>query len=285
MSSDTFTRDKLRWIEQVATDGDLTPLARVVAALIGTRYLNRETGDAWPSIDTLAFDVGLKSTNPVRSSLRSLASNGHLRIQWSAGGKGQTSRFKPVLKPFTDMKGNGGEPFTDMKGMEAKPFTAVNPSNRQTLHGGEPNPSFSEPKPFTDLKGNPLKEPSEEPNEGFSLSPSDATSRKKAQEDGPEFEEFWLNYPRKVDKAAARRAWKTARKKADAATIMAGCLRYAAERDGQDHKFTKYPATWLNADAWENEPAPAPYAGGQSSHGHGRQSAVDIIAQKWRGQL
>jgi hypothetical protein len=32
-------------------------------------------------------------------------------------------------------------------------------------------------------------------------------------------------------------------------------MRHAAERFGQDRKFTKNPATWLNAESWNNEPA------------------------------
>jgi hypothetical protein len=75
-----------------------------------------------------------------------------------------------------------------------------------------------------------------------------------------EFEEFWKQYPRKDSKDNARRAYAKARKKVSWATIMSGVLRYAAERDGQDRKFTKCPTTWLNGGCWEDDagsPVPA----------------------------
>jgi hypothetical protein len=37
--------------------------------------------------------------------------------------------------------------------------------------------------------------------------------------------------------------------------LLAGAMRYAAERVGQDPKFTKNPATWLNKGSYADEPA------------------------------
>jgi hypothetical protein len=264
--SDRFTADKLAWLEQVAIDAGLSPLARVIAMILAVRYLNRETGDAWPSVETLASDAGLKSTNPVRVALRSLENRGHLAIQWSTGGKGQTSRFRPILKPtkpFTDVNPSGAIPFKSMKGMDtetlhrgegygAKPFTDVNPLNDQTLHGGEQYPSFSERKPFTAVKGNPIEEPIEEPIERESISPTSRKSNTKV--DDEEFETFWRAYPRREAKGAARRAYEKARKSVSAETILQGAERYARERTFEDPKFTKHPATWLNGECWGDEP-------------------------------
>ena len=38
----------------------------------------------------------------------------------------------------------------------------------------------------------------------------------------------------------------------------------AAERTGQEAKFTAHPATWLNGGRWKDEPAPPPAVGGLS---------------------
>jgi hypothetical protein len=43
--------------------------------------------------------------------------------------------------------------------------------------------------------------------------------------------------------------------------LLAGVLRYAAERSGQDQKFTKYPATWLSKKCWLDEPTTPPITG------------------------
>jgi hypothetical protein len=66
------------------------------------------------------------------------------------------------------------------------------------------------------------------------------------------FEEFYNAYPLKRDKGRALRAFNSALKRASAETIIAGAIAY---RDDPTRKpdYTKYPATWLNADAWENE--------------------------------
>ena len=71
------------------------------------------------------------------------------------------------------------------------------------------------------------------------------------------FEEFWKEYPRKVDRAKALRAFKSALNRATFEQILAGAIAYKND-SSRDSQFTKYPATWLNADAWENEIAPSP---------------------------
>lgn len=72
-------------------------------------------------------------------------------------------------------------------------------------------------------------------------------------------EEFWPVYPRKDDKGRARKAFLAVvkSKKATVADLVNGAMRYAAERQGEDLKYTKQPATWLNAEAWLNAAPPA----------------------------
>jgi hypothetical protein len=66
------------------------------------------------------------------------------------------------------------------------------------------------------------------------------------------FDEFWKEYPQKKDKGAAFRAFKSALNRAKFEDIIAGVIRYKNDPT-RDSKFTKYPATWLNADSWEND--------------------------------
>jgi hypothetical protein len=66
-----------------------------------------------------------------------------------------------------------------------------------------------------------------------------------------QFEEFWNAYPRKLDKAKAFRAFKSALKRATFEDILAGVIAYRNDPQ-RNPDFTKYPATWLNSDAWEN---------------------------------
>lgn len=68
------------------------------------------------------------------------------------------------------------------------------------------------------------------------------------------FGEFWNAYPRKIDKAKAFRAFKSATKRTKFEDILAGVLAYRSDPK-REPDFTKYPATWLNNDAWENAAA------------------------------
>lgn len=69
------------------------------------------------------------------------------------------------------------------------------------------------------------------------------------------FIEFWNAYPRKLDKAAAFRAFKSALKRTKYEDILAGVIAYRND-PARNPDFTKYPATWLNSDAWENAASP-----------------------------
>lgn len=71
----------------------------------------------------------------------------------------------------------------------------------------------------------------------------------------PDFERFYAAFPKRVGRKAAEAAWMKAMKDgADAAVVIAGAKRYADEREDEDSKYTKQPATWLNHGCWEDEP-------------------------------
>ncbi|MBR0695137.1 helix-turn-helix domain-containing protein [Bradyrhizobium lablabi] len=71
------------------------------------------------------------------------------------------------------------------------------------------------------------------------------------------FAEFWAAYPLRKAKAAAERAFIAKIKRgADPNAMIAGAKRYANERAGQDPKFTKHPATWINGECWLDDPSP-----------------------------
>ena len=71
-----------------------------------------------------------------------------------------------------------------------------------------------------------------------------------------EFESFWESYPKKVDKGAALRAFRRAIKNQDSAVVIAGAKAYAEDPNLPEKQFVKNPATWLNAEAWNNGPLP-----------------------------
>jgi hypothetical protein len=69
-----------------------------------------------------------------------------------------------------------------------------------------------------------------------------------------EFDKFWKVFPRKTAKGAARKAWDKLNKE-DQLAAIAGAERFAADPN-REETFTPYPATWLNAEQWLDEPLP-----------------------------
>lgn len=72
----------------------------------------------------------------------------------------------------------------------------------------------------------------------------------KTPADAGAFDAFWAIYPRKTAKGAAVKAFKSALKKADAATITAGLRAQLPMLAQSDPTFVPYPATWLNSERW-----------------------------------
>lgn len=70
------------------------------------------------------------------------------------------------------------------------------------------------------------------------------------------FDEFWKEYPLKKDKGKAVKAFRSALTRAKFEEIIAGVIGYRNDPTRKP-EYTKYPATWLNADAWENAITPS----------------------------
>jgi uncharacterized protein YdaU (DUF1376 family) len=88
----------------------------------------------------------------------------------------------------------------------------------------------------------------------------------RAHEDEAAFDLWYQEFPHKVGKGAARRAFPAALKKAGVGTLIAGIHRYKATKP-TDQKFCN-PATWLNQERWLDEPAQGVAAHGQRFDPH-----------------
>ncbi len=111
------------------------------------------------------------------------------------------------------------------------------------------------------------------PQGGQGASDADASATKKARTKPGEltpdqearFERWWQIYPRKEDKAVARKAWKRCDPddaQTDAMIVAVG--RQAVAKDWADpsrRKFIPLPSTWLNGARWEDEVDTATTAG------------------------
>lgn len=68
------------------------------------------------------------------------------------------------------------------------------------------------------------------------------------------FDEFWISYPRKVNKAKAKALFDKLDEAGQSAAITAAPL-YAKKQSGTEEKFIAHPSSWLSARRWEDEDA------------------------------
>ena len=70
------------------------------------------------------------------------------------------------------------------------------------------------------------------------------------------FDEFWLTYPRKAGKGAAKKAWKKAIKLRDPSFIISALQRKLPElaraKKSVKEDYRPYPASWLNKEMFED---------------------------------
>jgi biotin operon repressor len=237
----SFAAQKAAWIGRILLDQNITHLSFRVAVLIG-RYLNRTSGDAWPSQRRLAAELGV-TTRAIQLCLDGLVAAGYLNVKVSKG-RGHTNRYRPI---FETGNTNHSSPIDGQKG---EPGFAIIPSKIRT---GEPENTnggaLKHERPFVQNSSKrTLSKRTVSKNEGKSLTMTDQSRS--------DFEAFWHAYPKKVDKLRAEKLFANLlkSKRASVEQLIAGANRYATERAGQDPTYTKHASTWLNAGGWLDEP-------------------------------
>jgi DNA-binding transcriptional regulator YhcF (GntR family) len=271
VAGDSFTKDKFAWLDQVAGDPRVPGASFKGAYVLATKYVNRASGDAWPSQKTLAAAIGV-SERTVRNIFGPLVTRGHLAVVIGKG-PGQSNHYRPILEKRKKaaaidedenrQKASGIEP-----PKEEESFLFSDANTGKPAHQYRQNHVANTGKP---LPPNPLNEPFEEPFE--------RSIPRKAHSIADDFDAFYDAYPRKKARQAAFRAFKRIVKKneATAAELIAGAERYAATREREDPNFTPYPATWLNAGSWQDEDEQP------ARHTSGAASAIAGVFAGYRG--
>lgn len=116
---------------------------------------------------------------------------------------------------------------------------------------------------------------------------SEQRAPKMVEPDG--FAEFYTTFPLKKARPKAAKAYADALKAGfSPADMLAGARRYAAERRGEESRFTAHPATWLNQRRWQDEPvspqsSPGGRHGGQSSNPSFASSISRAVSERASG--
>jgi hypothetical protein len=267
-----FASKKFRWLEKVARDWrKLPPLATPLCIWFCHQFNLANGGGAWPYQATIAEALGVHRET-INRVLAALVARGHLQIVRQ--GRDRPNLYHMVIddgarceQPITS-----SEARCDPLVTSSDPHDVIDQRSRcdrspgyDVINRSHRSSSKTPAKKEREKKDSRAARSRESLSPGFaSREKKKEAVRRKESEAGPQprstaelaegFERFWSAYPRKVAKEAARKAWAKAIKGGvELETLIAGAQRYAAERAGQDPKFTKHPATWLNAGCWQDE--------------------------------
>jgi hypothetical protein len=254
---DNFTRDQFDWLRQVAFDSGLPPAASRVAAALTQYFSRKHDGWAWMAQATIARDLGMPERT-VRFALSALNERGHLVSK--RRGKMETNLYHLALKSSEgDRQSVADHDRQPIAAHDRQPIATHTGVTGRNQPGDRQKPVKVTGNP---LPPNPLSEPTEgrvSPRLDLDEEDSGRRSRNPSAETETDagFESWYQQFPKHVAQAAALKAYRAvvAKKLATPAELLAGAMRYAAERSREDPRYTKHPRTWLAGGCWSDEPA------------------------------
>jgi hypothetical protein len=228
----------------------------------------------------LAKAIGISEKSAMRA-VSELEERGHLEVT-QRGNIGKSNIYKlkvGALSPAEDLTHLTSDTVVT-------PDDPVTPDNLVT-----PTLTAVSLSPGQQCPPNPLKEPSEEPFEKSVLRSPQQTrgEARKGKADDPGFAEFWQQYPNRVAKGAAERAYSKALSITTREEILAGVMRFAARRTslieaGRWCPEPKHPATWLNGKCWLDDPDPAVLPVNRpAATNSDRKSVMADVSQRLKG--
>lgn len=241
------------------------------------------TGVMWHSVKSLS-KMSLCSTRTIQRDIKDLIAAGYIR----AGDPSYVAHLRSDRRPTVYEIATSDEQ-RDYWRSQIHGVSSCHPVDLGT-NGVTPEPQRGDtvvvngvtqlsPKPEEEPEGNhyPLKPPESTVTVGAVV--QDISPAKPAEG----FDEFWNTYANKQDRPVAIRAWNKALKKPG---VTAPLLIKAAAEYVQwcrkDHCIQKYPATWLNAESWENERRNTHEAYDvAASRPNGRASNETLIQPDW----
>lgn len=226
----------------------------------------------WDRADTGYRFHDVADYNPSRAAVLSKRADNAARQQaWrdrkraaKTAGQEHSSRDDVVTDGVTDRPSNASR---------------SDPSNgeRNALHNGVVTaPQY--PVPSTQYPKNKEEDQTlfPHPADGGAIEPAKRPTTAARNADDPLFGEFYNAYPRKKEPTDARKAWDKSIKTADPQSIIAGARALATEvaAGRKEIQYTPYPAAWLRAGGWADEPDPPSTAVAQRDAG-GPASGLD----------
>jgi hypothetical protein len=253
--ADDFTRRRFQWLDQVATDPGITGSTAKLAILIACRFLSRKTNTAWPSQIVLGELLGIRTREGVRRCVDQLVDGGHLAVEVSHG-RGSSNRYRIIIKDIA----------------------AQNEPDDEELPDDEVDPVEAAAPPKT------AKSSASETLFPDDLSPAKAKAARTSAAIDEAFDIWWDQYPKKIAKVAAQKAYRRIIRKREASPeqLLAGVLKYAAAQSGKDEQYIKAPAGWLNDRRWTDEHRPARMSDQRDGFGEGHSAEREARGRRQR---
>lgn len=208
---------------------DLPTVEKMVLLVIAD-HANDEGTEAWPSQATIASKASV-SIRTVQRAVNALVAAKYLTVAKHAGGSAtcredrRPHRYTMNIKTLKEAAGNGKKQRGDS-------------ATTREIRGDSEGDNGAT---FTPDTGRLLR-PKNHPNKPSKETPGD-------------FDWFWKEYPLKVGKQAARKAFEKALLTATFEEILQGAKNYRSDPN-RHPSYTAHASTWLNAGRWADEPLP-----------------------------
>jgi hypothetical protein len=252
-----------RWqlILAINADPELSASAKIVALALMS-FVNSKTGECYPTFEKIMACCHVSKVTVARAN-QALESHGWVAIERDEGGDRESNHYHFAFERIregtnrarvapkapddvdaADVHGIKIKPCSDVRGVKFEPSTVSN----YPVHGVKMTPKLEE---------EPEEENSKTPDVLFDEGQLPETPTLDFE---TWFEQWWAQYPRRVEKAAAKKMAKAIIEgrrrdglKATPVELMAGVMRYAAAVTGKDPQYIKNPTTWLSRGCWTDE--------------------------------
>lgn len=229
------------------------------AVLVALADKADEDHSCWPRQMTLAEMTG-QCERSVRSHLKQLEAEGYIgrAARYRNGHRCSDRYVLPVSvavgvhEPQSEAK-----PASNLRA-EVQPANVAG-SQPAEVAGMSPQPQL---KPASDAGSKPASSAGLNPQLEPSVKEQSPRKRGGERVGGQTFfEAFWIEYPRKVGKKAAAKAFaKAVKEGADPHKIIEGAVAYDLHTGPGEERYIKHPTTWLNHGCWDdvydNQPLP-----------------------------
>jgi hypothetical protein len=242
-------KDRDAWIRLLlAVDADaLSCTAKIVAIRIALHH-NVETEQCNPAIGKLVLGTGMSKSTVLRM-LCELEREGWIGIDRSRGRYTNSFELRaPTVSrvtPFNSVSSDTVE--------GSSTVSAVTPQQCQRWHR---NSVTADTQKRERTENRTAKD---RVSLGVDVNRKQGRRQEGEHQDEIEtfFEAWYRQYPKHAAKATALKAYRAVvtKKLATPDELLAGAMRYAAERSGQEQRYTKHPSTWLNGGCWADEPS------------------------------